>query len=156
MSDFLASVFAQYSAGGTNIALIGSKGTVTWSSRALPASRYVFEHGQRCYCFDLASAQYLLRVLVQHAYVIVGDQAFRQCRGIPMGINPAVYLANYYLFMYELRFVQQLLQMRSLPSCTVTASRRSLASQLLRASCWTVRYIDDIWSIVPRHSTIAL
>ena len=57
LSDFLASVFAQYSAGSTKIALIGGKGTVTWSSRALPASRYVFEHGQRCYCFDLASAQ---------------------------------------------------------------------------------------------------
>ena len=95
-------------------------------------------------------------MLVQHAYVIVGDQVFRQCRGIPMGINSAVYLANCYLFMYELRFVQQLLHIRNLPSSTATASRRSLALQLLQAFCWTVRYIDDIWSIVPRHSTIAL
>jgi hypothetical protein len=37
-----------------------------------------------------------------------GDKVFKQRKGIPMGINPGVFFANYYLYDCELEFVTQL------------------------------------------------
>lgn len=50
----------------------------------------------------------VINLLVQNSYVRFGASLFHQTRGIPMGINPAVFMANYYLFHYEFRFVKQL------------------------------------------------
>ena len=42
------------------------------------------------YHVDLASLKLMLHLIVDHAYVTVGDRVFRQSQGIPMGVNPAV------------------------------------------------------------------
>ncbi len=48
---------------------------------------------------------------------------YKQDRGIPMGINPAVYMANYYLFHYEYSFVLRLVRlMEQTPPTGVLAS----------------------------------
>lgn len=69
------------------------------------------------YVFTKNHVVEVLTWLVQDSYVRFGDKVFKQTRGIPtgmlvmMGINPAVYIANYYLFYYELCFIQQLVHL---------------------------------------------
>jgi hypothetical protein len=41
-----------------------------------------------------------LTYLIDHTFFRVGDRVFRQIRGIPMGTNCAVFVANFYLFTY--------------------------------------------------------
>jgi hypothetical protein len=57
----------------------------------------------------LHEAQTLSALLVQHAYVRFEDTVYHQTTGIPMGINPAVYYANFYLLSFELDFPEQFL-----------------------------------------------
>lgn len=59
------------------------------------------------YLFDWQEVKNVITLLVKYSFVRFGDQIWHQQIGIPMGINPAVYMANYYLFYYEYRFVQQ-------------------------------------------------
>jgi hypothetical protein len=54
-------------------------------------------------------AQTLSALLVQHAYVRFDDGVYHQTTGIPMGINPAVYYANFCLLSFELDFLKQFL-----------------------------------------------
>jgi hypothetical protein len=56
------------------------------------------------YVFTKDEANAMLRLLVTNSYVQFAGKVYRQAKGIPMGINPAVFLANYYLFYYEYRF----------------------------------------------------
>jgi hypothetical protein len=60
------------------------------------------------YLFDRNHAQTITALLIDNTYVRFGPHYYKQQRGIPMGINPAVYMANYYLFWYEYRFICQL------------------------------------------------
>jgi hypothetical protein len=60
------------------------------------------------YLFDLQHACQVMRLLTENSYVQFGGRFFKQTRGIPMGINPAVYMANFYLFYYEQWFLQRL------------------------------------------------
>ena len=78
----------------------------------------------------------LITLIVRHAYAQVGDAIFRQVKGIPMGVNPACFFANLYLFMYELRFFQQLLALDT-PS----------SKRVLHAFRFTGRLIDDVNTI---------
>lgn len=55
----------------------------------------------------LSEAKSLSALLVQHAYVRFEDTVYHQIKGIPMGINPAVYYANFHLLWYELTFLEQ-------------------------------------------------
>lgn len=50
----------------------------------------------------------MLKLLVQNSYVKLGEAVFKQTCGIPMGINPEVFMANYFLFFYECAFIAQL------------------------------------------------
>lgn len=63
------------------------------------------------YVFSKSHATAVLRLLVENSYVRFGHRVFKQTRGIPMGINPAVYMANYYLFYYEFTFIKQLVDL---------------------------------------------
>ena len=71
-----------------------------------------------------------LSYLIRNTYVKVGDKLFWQWLGIPMGTNPAVHIANYCLFYYELRFMNRL----------VDWNMTDILKTLLR----TKRYIDDL------------
>jgi hypothetical protein len=60
------------------------------------------------YLSDLQEACNTVQLLVSHAHVTFGEAVYHQTKGIPMGINPAVFMANYYLFYYEYLFIKQL------------------------------------------------
>ena len=82
------------------------------------------------------SVKELISLIIQHAYAQVGNAIFRQVKGIPMGVNPACFFANLYLFMYELKFFQQLLALDTPPS-----------RRVLHAFRFTGRLIDDVNTI---------
>lgn len=50
----------------------------------------------------------MVTLLIQNAYVTFGDPVHHQTQGIPMGINPAVFMANYYLYYYEYQFIYRM------------------------------------------------
>ena len=85
-------------------------------------------------CFSLEKLSQWLNFLVDNIYIRVGnDTVFRQQIGIPMGTNCAVYLANWYLFTYELKFVRKVIEAGRL--------------DLLLAFKHSKRYIDDCFPI---------
>jgi hypothetical protein len=52
----------------------------------------------------------MIELLTYNAYVVFGEAVYHQTQGIPTGINPAVFMANYYLLYYEYLFIRQLLE----------------------------------------------
>lgn len=136
----------------------------------------------RFYVFSLQHAIDVMSLLVDNSYVRFGDHVFHQTRGIPMGINPAVFLANYYLFCYELAFVQQLvsaiqehtqhrewevtpdditvaLDTLSAPDTAHEVSgelKAIVARVLLESFRFTVRFVDDFTSGPNPHLTLLL
>jgi hypothetical protein len=122
------------------------------------------ERGQRYQTFTPASIKQLISFLVENTYVTFGNRIYHQTLGIPMGISPAVYISNYYLYWYEFQFYQQLVPMqgqgvRSI--LDVSALRASLlagvpspggpadvAALVIDSFLYTARYIDDMYSLV--------
>jgi hypothetical protein len=123
----------------------------------------------RFYLFDLQHAIAVLRLLVENSYVRFGPYVYHQTRGIPMGINPAVFMANYYLFHYEYQFVYRLVQIiKAVPpvpggslhaphlldqtdlptvnSVELKPLHGSAALYLLHCFRFTVRFVDDLTS----------
>ena len=88
-----------------------------------------------CKCLDLERLTNWLNFLVDNIYMKFGS--VRQRIGIPMGTNCAVFLANYYLFTFELEFIQKL----------VAAKRFDLLSSFVLSK----RYIDDCLSLNNPH-----
>lgn len=123
----------------------------------------------RFYLFGLQHAIEVVRLLVENSYVRFGPSIFHQTRGIPMGINPAVFMANYYLFHYEYKFIQQMVDI--VESQPLHPAGQLWAAELLRCSSlqevqspelrdlhssaarylldqfrFTVRFVDDLTS----------
>jgi hypothetical protein len=68
--------------------------------------------------FKVAEASDLiswLDFLLDNLFLCFGQGVYRQCIGIPMGTNCAVYLANFYLFTYEFDFIKRLLKSNTCP-----------------------------------------
>jgi hypothetical protein len=66
--------------------------------------------------FKVAEASDLiswLDFLSDNLFLCFGHGVCRQCIGIPMGTNCAVYLANFYLFTYEFDFIKHLLKSKT-------------------------------------------
>ena len=129
------------------------------------------ENGERYYTWTRATVCDAITYLVSHTYVTFGDRVFRQVLGIPMGTNPAVYLANFLLFSYELDAVRRctriigipipMLQyfydraltvddipmLLSLTPADLHARRKDIALFILRQFRFTCRYIDDILTL---------
>lgn len=95
--------------------------------------------------FTLGRAQRLLALLVTQSFFSVGDRVFRQAEGIPMGLNPCVYFANFYLFTYELEFLQRVVHVYE--SSPVGSAPRGEAFRVLRAFAHVFRYVDDLGAI---------
>ena len=72
---------------------------------------------------------------VKNSFVVLGNGILQQTRGVPMGMNPAPYLSELYLFMYELEFMEQLI--------TRDDEHRELFRKYFSAVC---RYQDDKFS----------
>ena len=47
-------------------------------------------------------------LLVDNTYIQFGASLWYQICGIPMGISPAVFIANMYLWFYEFQFLSRL------------------------------------------------
>lgn len=56
----------------------------------------------------LAQVEAMYIFLLQNSYIKVFAEVFRQVSGIPIGISPGVYIATLVAFVYELRFLRQL------------------------------------------------
>lgn len=59
------------------------------------------------FAFTLAEAKQMVEFLIRNSYVTFEHTPYKQIRGIPMGINPAVFFATLYLGCYELLYVEQ-------------------------------------------------
>src|SRR5579862_267271 len=72
----------------------------------------------------------MINWLVSNSYISVGDKIYRQKIGIPMGTDCAPFLANLFLYSYELRFMKNQLK-----------AKNYKILYLFNRSC---RYIDDL------------
>jgi hypothetical protein len=75
-----------------------------------------------------AQLKSLVKHLITRTYFIVGNLIIRQSIGIPMGIDPAPFWANLYLYFYEHKFITELM-----------ATDKTRARRFLNA----IRFIDD-------------
>jgi hypothetical protein len=55
----------------------------------------------------LESACRLVDLIVRTLFIRFGDVAYHQTTGIPMGVNPGVFLANLYLYDHEMKWLSQ-------------------------------------------------
>jgi hypothetical protein len=55
----------------------------------------------------LESACWLVDLIVWTSFVRFGGVAYHQTTGIPMGVNPGVFLANFYLYDHEMKWLSQ-------------------------------------------------
>ena len=66
------------------------------------------KHGQHSY--TRAQIKLLTSHLIKETYFQVGNLMFKQCIGIPMGIDPAPFWANLHLYSYECAFMTNLMK----------------------------------------------
>jgi len=66
------------------------------------------KHGNNS--FTKNKIKMLLHHLISETFFTVGNLLFRQCIGIPMGIDPAPFWANLYLYHYENIFMMKLIR----------------------------------------------
>ena len=58
----------------------------------------------------------LIKYIINNAYFSFGNRVFRQTVGIPMGTDPAPYIANLYLHHYESKWMEKLAKTKDPPS----------------------------------------
>ena len=78
--------------------------------------------------FTKQQVKQLVAHLIKETYFQIGNLLFKQCIGIPMGIDPAPFWANLHLYAYEYKF------MTALMSVDKMRARRFL---------YATRFIDD-------------
>ena len=61
-------------------------------------------------CFTKHSLKVALNHLISNCYFSVGNIVMRQKIGIPMGIDPAPFWANLFLYTYEHEYIQKLIK----------------------------------------------
>ena len=82
--------------------------------------------------FTRNSLKIAMKHLIQNCYFTVGNTVLRQAIGIPMGIDPAPFWANIFLYAYEVEYISQL----------ITTDKG-------KARCFhsTKRFIDDLCAL---------
>ena len=82
-----------------------------------------------------------LKVAVKHlitcCYFVLGNLLFIQTIGMPMGIDPAPFWANIYLYMYESKYIASLTKINSSKEDKILAKRFHATS----------RFIDDLLAL---------
>ena len=78
-------------------------------------------------------------------YVQFGDALLQQVIGTPMGMNCASLLANFYMAMYELAFLENLAGI--IRNETNTSTKQTQAKHIMSSFLMTGRCIDDLLSI---------
>ena len=81
---------------------------------------------------SLVSLVRYFEFVVRSTFFVDGGNVFAQLIGLPMGTNCAVFVANTYLFMYELAFI-----------CRTVAAGDTARLADIR---FTSRYLDDCFS----------
>ena len=66
------------------------------------------KHGK--FSFTRAQIKLLTSHLIKETYFQIGNLLFKQCIGIPMGIDPAPFWANLHLYSYECAFITKLMK----------------------------------------------
>ena len=84
--------------GGTNQWIRVSK-TATFDSGKKKKDGELFSKDQ---VFDMVD------FIIDTAYFCIGDKVYRQIIGIPMGTDPAPFMANLYLYYYEFQYMEKL------------------------------------------------
>jgi hypothetical protein len=109
--------------------------------------------GKKFYTFTLAAVHDMLTLVIKNTFIMFGkDNYYHQVLGqIPMGINPAVFIANLYLFWYEYTFAARLNSLFSSSGPTDLFPYQQLppdsplldpaTSPLLRAGATTTRQV---------------
>jgi hypothetical protein len=100
------------------------KDQVTWVKRKHKKKNYFY--------LDCCDLKRWLSFLIKNTFLQFGSKVIHQAIGIPMGTNCAVFLANLYLFSFELDFITTLINTKQIT--------------LLYAFARTKRYLDDIIS----------
>jgi len=110
-----------YKGGDKNCIRLSSNGTAFWGKKA-----------KGCVGFTKTSLLITIKYLIQNCYFVVGDTTLRQAIGIPMGIDPAPFWANLFLYTYEEEYMSSLI-------LTNKMKARHFHS--------TKRFIDDLCAI---------
>ena len=105
-----------------------------------PSSIYWTSKGAEKRYFTQQSLIDTVTYLIKECYFTVGNQLFKQDIGIPMGIDPAPFWANLFLYFYEERFMKQLIS---------SGSPRAYKYH------GTSRFIDDLCAINDGNDFIA-
>ena len=70
--------------------------------------KYAFWSSSKSNIFNKENIKLAIRHLIKECYFKVGDSVFIQTIGIPMGIDPAPFWANLYLYKFENSFMESL------------------------------------------------
>ena len=87
-------------------------------------------------CFTNKSLKVATKHLIWSCYFKVGNKLFRQTIGMPMGIDPAPFWANIYLYNYESKYVTELVK-----------SNNTANKIIARKFHATHRFIDDLCAL---------
>ena len=86
-------------------------------------------HQKKTNTFSKDEVFAMIDLVVDNSFFRFGDRVYRQCIGIPMGIDPAPQMANLYLYYYESSFME-----------TITKENYGIAKKFNNTS----RFIDDL------------
>lgn len=96
------------------------------------------------YVFDLNSFTATFTWMMHNNYFAFGGRVFHQTRGIAMGSNASVLIANLYLYTYELQFVQQRWFQQPHPhDSPLNKASHQAARRVLSRCLHSARFIDD-------------
>ena len=86
-------------------------------------------HQKKTNTFSKDEVFAMIDLVVDNSFFRFGDRVYRQCIGIPMGIDPAPQMANLYLYYYESSFME-----------TITKENYGIPKKFNNTS----RFIDDL------------
>lgn len=96
------------------------------------------------YIFNHATVTTIFTWMMQNNYFEFGGRVFHQTKGIAMGTNASVLIANLYLFTYELEFIQQhWFKPPSHDTSEANKYNHRIARKTLTRCLYSMRFIDD-------------
>ena len=110
-----------FEGGDRNYIKVNKRGKASWGKK----SKYSMGYTQN-------SLRIAVKHLIENCFFTVGNVVMRQAIGIPMGIDPAPFWANLFLYAYENQFISDLI------STNKVKARHFLS---------TKRFIDDLCAI---------
>ena len=91
-------------------------------------SKYNFAYWRKKSKDNIAFSKSTLKTsskhLIQNCYFIVGNSLLRQKIGISMGIDPASFWANLFLYTYENKYMSELISSDKVKACHFHATKR--------------------------------